>query len=303
MRLRPAVLAFFMVAFCAALFGLLDWQRRGRDFSDAELLRRLPDIEGSCLYLDVRALRKAGLLDMIAGHRADEEPEYKEWVNASGFDYREDLDTVMAHFGVDIDLYILRGRLSWSQISAYMKANDAKCSNGVCSIALSRGRFLSALPLSESVVALGTGTFRNVVYSVMELRERKYLDLPKEPFWVEFSEEYLKDPRRLPEGTRSFLSAVSGARHVFLAIAPEGNGLEARLRATFDSSAEAVTRRAKLEESTLLLRKFFQRDKQQPEESDIASLLLAGKFDQTNGDVLGRWPLPLTLFEKILRGR
>ncbi len=303
MRLRPAVLAFLMILVCAGVLLLLDWQRRSRDFSDAELLRRLPDFEGSCLYVDVKALRQSGLLDLIGGRRAEEEPEYKQWVKVSGFDYRDDLDTVFAHFGADINLFILRGRLSWSQISGYMKANAAKCSNGVCSMELGRGRFLSAVPLSENVVALGTGTFRTVVLSVLLLRDRKYLDLPKEPFWVDFSQEFLINPRPLPDGTRSYLTALAGGQHVFLSIAPQTNGLEARLRATFDSSAEAVRRRAKLEESTLLLRKFFERDKQQPGESDVATMLLSGKFEQDGGNVLGRWQLPTSFFQRVLEGR
>jgi len=302
MRLRPWFLAAFLVAFCAGVFLLLEWQRRSRDFSDSALLMHFPDDEGSVMYLNVQALRQSGLLDVIAGQRAEEEPEYQDFVRATAFNYRDDLDAVMAHFGVDAELFILRGRFSWDQISRYMKANAAKCINGVCSLPVSRGRYVSAMPLSPDVIAVGTGTHRTVVYSALNLRERRNSNLPTDPFWLELSPEFLKNPKRLPEGTRAFLSAVNGARNVFLSVSPESGRLEARLVASFASAAEAAARRSKLEATTALLRKFFERDKQRPSESEIATMLLSGTFEQHEGEVVGRWPMPATLFRKAVEG-
>lgn len=304
MRIRPWYLAIIMVAFCSCVFLVLEWQRRNRDFSDAELLRRLPENEGSSLYLNVQALRQTGMLDAIAGQRSEEEPEYQAFVKTTGFDYRDDLDAVMAHFGLDSELYIVRGRFSWEQISHYLKAYgpEVRCSNGVCSIPVSRGRYLSALPLAEDIVAVGVGPNRTVVYAALELRERKNSALPTDPFWVELSGEFLNNPRRMPEGTRAFLSAVKGARDVFLSVSPAGGGLEARLRASFDTPAEAEARRARLQETTAVLKKFFERDNQDPSRSDVAAMLLAGSFDQKNTEVFGRWPLPPSLFKRVVEG-
>jgi hypothetical protein len=302
MRIRPWFLAALMVAFCASAFLVLDWQRRSRDFSDAALLMRLPEGEGTCLYVNVQALRQSGMLDVLAGQRTEEEPDYQAFVRATGFDYRDDLDAVMVQFGIDSSMYIVRGRFSWQQISRYLKSfeAEAKCSNGVCSIPVSRGRYLSAMPLAENLVAIGVGPNRTVVYSALTLRERKNTNLPKAPFWMELSEEFLRNPRRLPEGTRAFVGAVRGAHDVFVSVVPANGGLEARLQAAFPTPADASAARANLAETTATLRKFFTLDKQQPSQSPIATMLLAGAFDQKESQVTGRWPLPASLFTSLL---
>jgi len=300
MRIRPWHLALLMLLLCGGVFALLEWRRSHRDFSDAALLMRLPDADGSCLYLDVRALRRSGLLEAIAGPPTEEEPEYKAFVAASGFDYRVHLDTIMAYFGPDFDLFIVRGQLSWGQISRYMKDNAAQCTNAVCSLGLSGGRFLSAIPLSENVVAFGVGGFRTVVFSTLDLRARKDPNLPSEPLWLEFSEAFLKNPKRLPEGTRAFLTAVAGAKKVFFAVSPDGEMMQGLLTATFATPEEAAAHRAKLEENTNLLRTFFERDHQQPDSSTVAKALLAGSFEQKGVQVIGRWPLSKALFLNVV---
>ncbi len=288
-----------MVTFCSGVFLLLETLRRGKDFSDAALLMHVPENEGSNLYLNVQALRQSGLIDAIAGRRTEEEPEYQGFVAASGFNYRDDLDTVIAHFGADFNLFIARGRFSWGQISRYLKSNEAKCSNGLCSIPVSRGRYLSAMPLAGNVVALGIGPNRTVVYSALVLREKR-TSIPTEPLWLELSQEFLKSPEKLPEGTRSFLTAVEGARKVFLAVAPDGDQFQARLLASFDSPSLAASRRVKLEETTELLQKFFKRDGQQPRQAELGAVLMSGKFEQQQNEVHGRWPLPSTLLRSMI---
>jgi hypothetical protein len=302
MRIRPSVLALAMLGVCLAVFGLLEHQRRNRDFSDAALLARLPGDEGSCAFLNIQALRQSGLLDTIAGNRAEEEAEYQAFVRNTGFDYRQDLDAVWAHFAPDSNLFILRGRFSWDQLGSYMKNNEGKCLNGVCSIPIRRGLFLSAMPLAPGVIAIGTGSNRTVVYAALQHRATPVSTLPAEPFWIELSENYLKNSSGLPEGTRAFASAVSGAKHVFLSVSPGGSSLEAKLRATFATAQDAASRRDNLEKATGMLRTFFERDKQRPQSGDFSSTLLAGKFEQQQENVIGHWPMDLQLLQRIVSG-
>ena len=301
MRLRPWFLALIMLGACSAILGLLEWQRRTRDISDAALLARLPDKEGSSAYLNVQALRQSGLLDAIAGNRAEEEADYQAFVRFTGFDYRDDLDAVLAHFSPDFSLFLMRGRFSWEQIGTFMRAHDARCLNGVCSMRFSRGGFLSAMPLAPDIIAFGIGGHRTVVYSALQIRETRKQP-PPEPFWIEFSEGFLKSGARLPEGTRAFASAVAGARSVFVSVSPNGANLEAMMRATFSTADEATTHRVLLEENTSLLQKFFDRDKQKPGQGDIGAMLVSGRFEQQQGNVIGRWPLDRNLFRRVLEG-
>jgi hypothetical protein len=302
MRIRPSVLALAMLGLCLAVFGLLELQRRNRDFSDAALLTRMPADDGSCAFLNIQSLRQSGLLDTIAGNRAEEDAEYQAFVRNTGFDYRQDLDAVWAHFAPDFNLFILRGHFSWDQLGSYLKDNEGKCLNGVCSIPIRRGLFLSAMPLAPGVIAIGTGTNRNIVYAALQRRATPVSAVPVEPFWIELSENYLKNSSGLPEGTRAFASAVSGAKHVFLSVSPGGTSLEAKLSATFATAEDAASRRDNLEKATVMLRTFFERDKQRPQSGDFSSTLLAGRFEQQKESVIGRWPLDPQLFQRIVRG-
>lgn len=292
-----------MLLLCGAIFGILEWRRRTRDLSDLALLSRLPDNEGVTAYLNVAILRENGLLDMLAGSRTDEEPEYRAFVQQTGFDYRESLDAVMANIRPEASLFIVRGRFSWDQISTYIKANQGKCFNGVCWMEVRRGRFLSILPISTGVVAIGTGQNRGVVYDVQEPRAGHSWQPPADPFWVRLPADQFNDPKRLPEGTRSFASAVRGARSVVIGVAPGGaQGLEAHLRAEFASPVEASSRRAELEQATGLLQKFFARDGQTPSTADLSGMLTAGRFEQAETTVRGAWPLHRALLERVVSG-
>ena len=303
MRLRPWILALAMLGCCALVLSLLEWRRRAADFSNETLLAHMPDNEGSNVFLDINALRISGLLDNIAGKRAEEEPEYQAFTRETGFDYRDDLDAVVAHFNVDSQLFLLRGRFSWQQISRHMRASGGDCLNGVCWMQLSRGRYLSALPMASNVLALGTGTYKNVVYSVLPVRTQPIPKLPQDPLWAELSEEFLRNPRRLPEGTRAFLTAVKDARSVFLSVSPsQERGLEAHMRATFKSSEEAAACRTRLEQATSMLQKFFDLDRQKATSGELSSALVAGKFAQDQSTVQGNWPLGRGLFEQVVSG-
>jgi hypothetical protein len=184
-----------------------------------------------------------------------------------------------------------------------MRASGGQCLNGVCWMQVARGRYLSALPLSENVVAFGTGSHRNVVYSALPLRTKAIPTLPSEPLWAELSEDFLKNPSRLPEGTRSFITALQGARSVFLSAGPSADGLQAHLRAAFATPKEASARKALLEQATALLQKFFERDRQKPSESALATMLTAGKFEQDQDLLLGQWPVDHKLFEQLVRSK
>lgn len=79
--------------------------------------------------------------------------------------------------------------------------------------------------------------------------------------------------------------------------------MQGQLTATFASPEEAAARRDKLQENTNLLKTFFERDRQQPASSALATALLSGTFEQRGPLVTGRWPLTKSMFLKALEGR
>ncbi len=303
MRMRPWLLVTLILSACAILLGGLEWSRRGRDFSDAVLLERVPSEEGVTAFLNVKALRQSGWLEAIAGGRANEDVEYQAFVRATGFDYREDLTTIVANFGPENNVFVLRGRFDWQQIYGYLRDNGGKCVNSVCGMESKKGFFVSAMPLAEDVLAVGTGISDRVVYTAQTIHPRSRTPIPSEPFWVELSKAYLQDPRRLPDGTRAFLSALSGAQRVTLGLGESKAGsphpIEARLHAWFATLPEATAQRAQLEATTETLRKFFSRDRQRPNTGDLSGVLTSGRFGQNQTEVTAVWPIERAIFEKL----
>jgi len=77
--------------FAAMAFGWWKWDQ-ARRFSDIHtLLTRFPVEDAIVLNIDFASVRRAGLL---TGSKAPLEPEYKQFLDGTGFDYHRDLDTV-----------------------------------------------------------------------------------------------------------------------------------------------------------------------------------------------------------------
>lgn len=90
------------------------WWRSSRAFTASDLLQSLPEDRATHLYIDVAALRKAGVLDLIAGSAAEEESDYRTFVKQTGFNYRNDLNAVAAAFIGDNTYFALRGKFDWA---------------------------------------------------------------------------------------------------------------------------------------------------------------------------------------------
>ena len=79
-------------------------------------LSRFPAEEGVVASIDVAALRRAGLL---ADSKTPLEPEYRQFLEGTGFDYRRDLDSVLASFSKGGNFFIARGHLNWTKLREY----------------------------------------------------------------------------------------------------------------------------------------------------------------------------------------
>src|SRR5690242_2018902 len=120
------VLFVLIVATAAATFVLL----KTRDLTPE--LPRLPSGDAAVLSIDFAALRAGGLFDLLSGSMVAEEPEYKTFVERTGFDYRRDLDHAYLAFPSDGVFFLVRGRFDWKRLEAYAREQGGGCSNGLC---------------------------------------------------------------------------------------------------------------------------------------------------------------------------
>lgn len=99
MRTRRSILiAVVLVAAAAALWLIRDSRR---DLTGLpELISLAPIDPDTLIYLNLKALRHSELLQFLAGlaPAPDHDPEYAEFVRATGFEYERDLDRVLLLF-------------------------------------------------------------------------------------------------------------------------------------------------------------------------------------------------------------
>lgn len=117
-----------------------------RDQMDlAEQVGHLPTGDGIFLLIEGPVVKQ------IAGQAGGEEAEYKEFVEKTGFDFRRDLDRLVAVIGEPDSYYIATGRFDWAKISAYV----GNCAKGVCSMAASQpGKWISLMKLPNGAIAI-----------------------------------------------------------------------------------------------------------------------------------------------------
>src|ERR1700691_4838632 len=108
-HLKPWHLAVIVVLLCGGALLFAHWKRGLRHFDATALIECLPPDRSTHVYLDVAALRASGILDLIAGSKALEEQDYRQFVEQTGFDYRVDLDAAAVGFVSGDTYFALRG--------------------------------------------------------------------------------------------------------------------------------------------------------------------------------------------------
>ncbi|MGH9722871.1 MAG: hypothetical protein ACRD8O_21895 [Bryobacteraceae bacterium] len=286
----------------AVIAATLYW--RERSTTPATLMSRLPASSAAVLGVDFQALRRAGILDLLAGATVEEEAEYKTFLAKTGFDYRRDLDFAVAAFDAGATFMLVRGRFDWKKLESYAKDQGGGCFNALCRMAGSRPeRKISYFPLRSSLMALAVSPDD---FAASRLNESGHsqgaLTIPAEPVWLRLTPAALKNTDGLPPGTQLFAKAMSEAENVLLSLgaAPQsGGGFEARIEVTCRSEQDASTLHASLDKITHVLREMIAKEKQKPNPADLSGVLTAGQFRRESRKVLGRWPIERAFLESL----
>ena len=284
--------------------GGLYWWRTMRTFNAQQLIESLPQARATHVFIDVDGLRRTGLLDLIAGSKSAEDPDYKAFVTQTGLDYRTDLDAVAAAFSEGNTYLALRGRFVWKKLAAYAQDHGGKCEgSSLCSMPATRsGYFISFVPLRSTVLAMAVSTDEHGVSMIGPQEWRKAPHLPAEPVWISVPSYSLGDAN-LGAGTHAFLEPLSQAQDVTFAVGSAPKGFQVRLEAICATPeiAELMTRR--LSASTDLLKKMLDRELMTPNPGDLSGVLTSGVFSQQKERVIGSWPLERSFVESLAGGK
>jgi hypothetical protein len=305
MRLRLQVwqISTAVILLCVGALAFTYW-RSQRHFDPATLVECLPPDQATHVYIAVDALRDSGVFNTLAGSKADEEPDYRKFVEQTGFDYRTDLDAIAAAFLHGDAYFALRGRFEWKRLTAYARAQGGDCRNAICSMPASDpGQHISFYPLSSEVLALAVTTEERGVNMIAPQQWKTPPILPPDPVWVSAPSFAFSEPKNLPAGAQAFLSPLAQGEHIVFAVGPDGQRFRIRLDVSCATPEAAAGVAKKLTETTDLLKKMLERDKMTPNARDLSGVLVAGTFQQQDKHVAGTWPVDRAFIEALASGK
>ncbi len=283
----------------AGLALLLKW-RDNRDFSDPALqLSRFPAEESIVVSVNFSALRLAGIL---SPSQAPLEPEYKQFLDGSGFDYRRDLDQVYASFSSSGNYFLAQGRFDWNRLSSYARQQGGSCYQSLCRMQGSTPqRRISFLPVREDVMALAVSTDDLAATRLTRTAQRVTTTIPDAPVWLSLPGTTLRQQAILPPGMRLMLSALTSADRVVVTGGLSAGGMEVRLDASCKTKEDAGVLASQLRNTAGLIREGMANHSLPPDD-ELARTLGSGSFEQNGLRVAGRWPVARSLLETLTAG-
>lgn len=289
--------------FCAlAVGGVYAYRTRGGS-SAADLVGYLPQSNATVMYIDVDAIRRSGILNVVTGSKAAEELEYKQFVDQTLFDYRQDLDAVAAAFKDNHVFLAIRGRFHWRNLMDFARRQGGSCHDGFCVTSGSRpDRRISFYALRSNVMALAVSPDDFAAYQIARKPAAAAATLPPEPIWAMVPIAALKNANGLPDGVKPYAAALGNAEQVLFTLGGVGDRMQLALNVTCGDTQTASALLVDLESATNRLRKVLAEQHQKPDPGNMTQVLVAGSFRRDDRQVLGEWPLQRSFVDALMGG-
>ncbi len=286
---------------CALAAAGVYWFRERRPARPADLVAVLPASNASVIYIDVDALRRSGILDMVAGSKTAEEPDYQQFVRETSFDYRQDLNAVAAALKDGRIYFALRGRFHWTRLREYAVRQGGSCHNDFCVVPGSQpNRRISFYLLSPDVLAMAVAPDDFAAYQVAKQSGQVSFSPPQEPMWAAIPVAGLQGVDALPLAAKSYVPALQGAEQIVFSVGADRNRqLQLGLHVTCKDEPAAAALLKQVEAITKALRESRARQRQKPDPADLSEVLVAGSFRRDERQVYGTWPLSKAFVDAI----
>ena len=300
---RRWVLVVALIAAGAAAGATIYLFRTRGGTSASDLVSYLPSAGATLVYIDVDSMRRSGILNMLAGAKAAEESEYRQFVDQTRFDYRQDLDGVAAAFKDGQVFLALSGRFHWKSLMDYAQRQGGSCHNSYCIAPGSQAnRRVSFYQVRSNILAMAIGRDDFAAYRIARQPGRVAPAASNQPLWAVVPSAALKDSSLLPDGAKSYAAALQTAEQILLTIGPQGDHLELALEVTCRDAASASVLQVELENATSELRKLIAKERQQPNPTDLTAILVAGTFRRDDRLVHGQWPIAKAFVDAVAGG-
>ena len=303
MSARPSprrLAAVALLAACVLAAAGFYWFRV-RSAAPANLIGYLPAANASVIYIDVDALRRSGLLAIMAGTKSVEEPDYQHFVQETKFDYSHDLDAVAAAIQDGRIYFALRGTFHWSNLRDYALHQGGSCHDDYCALAGSQAdRRISFYPLKSDVLAMAVGRDDFEAYKVTRQPVNAIPVTPPDPVWAMVPAAALQKMDVLPVAAKAYIPALQSAERIVFSIgADPTHQLQLGVHVTCKDPAAATALQTQFETVTKALRDVLARQRQTPDPADLSGVLVAGAFRREDRQVYGAWPIPKAFVDAI----
>jgi hypothetical protein len=263
-------------------------------FDQRVLLSRFPAEDALAMSIDIAGLRATGLLDES---KTALEPDYKQFVEGTRFDYKRDLDSVVASFSHSGNYFIARGRFNWAKLRDYAMREGGSCYQDLCRVQGSRPeRHISFLPLRNDAIALAVSTDDLAATRLTKTSQPVTVPLPTAPVWISVPGAELRRDDLSP-----LLSPLIGADRIIITVESAGHAIEAHMEATCRTPDDARILASRLRSTTAILKQRLALDKRTADDY-VETMLTAGSFSQTDRRVTGRWPVGKGLLDALTAG-
>jgi len=297
--LRKVLFGLTLVVLATAGFVWFRIHRTNAFFEPHALLGRFPVEEAVVLSADFKSLRQAGLL---TGSKAPLEADYKQFLDGTGFDYRRDLDLVVASFSAHGNYFIARGHFNWAKMRDYVVKQGGSCYQQLCRVQGSTpDRHISFLPLRDDAIALAVSTNDLAATAMTNASQPIAAELPSAPVWLSIPGAELRRPNTLPGGLHLMLSALQNTDRITVTLGTSPAGMQARLETVCKTAVDAGVLASQLRITTASLKEAIARDKD-AQNDELAAALISGSFDQSDRKVVGTWPVHKSLLESLTAG-
>jgi hypothetical protein len=289
---------------CALAGAGIYWFRARRAVRPSNLVLYLPAINASVIYIDVDAMRRSGVLNLVAGSKAVEDADYQQFVSETKFDYRQDLDAIASAFKDGKVYFALRGRFHWDSLKDYAVRQGGSCHDDFCVLPGSQPtRRISFYPLQSDVMAMAIGPDDFAAYQVSSKAQSLAVAQPKEAMWAMIPAVALQGMDSLPAAAKAYVPTLQGAEQIVFSITTDVNKqLQFGAHVTCKDPTAASALLGQLESVTNALRQGLANAHQKPDPADLSGVLVAGTFHRSEREVYGAWPIPRAFVDALAGG-
>lgn len=283
----------------AAAAGLLVWRIGPWGGVDARaMLAELPASDGLTVFVNTKALRQTGILRRLAGEAGAEDEDYRSFVAATGFEYRNDLDAVVLRSDGGRRWLVVDARIDTGKLRRYFLAHGGRCVSELCSMqgsAPERQISWVRLPSGRLGVAVNPDPLAAAAFGSKAAPPE--WQPPGTPIWLYVPGKSIEAAEGSPAWLALAVAGLRGAKWMLWSAGPDGTHIRVRLEVACGSPERAREMAGRWDG---VLRALREAAAAHGDRDSLPGILAEGRMTARGDRVEGEWRFEWGRFEKLL---